>query len=148
MNRLAYSEESPSRLVWVNRGVPAGWLNENGYWLVNIDKKMVRVHRVIWELLYGAIPPGFDIDHINGIRSDNRAENLRLADRTHNNANKSAQSNNLSSGVKGVARNRGNWMGHVTYRGKRYSATFPSIDEAAKWRQAKSRALFGEFHHD
>lgn len=45
--------------------------NENGV-------KNVRVHRVVWEAFNGAIPDGYEINHKNEIRNDNRLENLEL----------------------------------------------------------------------
>ena len=38
----------------------------------------VRASRVIWEAWNGPIPEGLTVDHINGIRDDNRLINLRL----------------------------------------------------------------------
>jgi len=35
-------------------------------------------HRVVWELANGPIPKGFHVHHINGVRDDNRIENLSL----------------------------------------------------------------------
>lgn len=35
------------------------------------------IHRLIWEYANGKIPEGYEIDHINTIRDDNRIENLR-----------------------------------------------------------------------
>ena len=45
--------------------------NENGV-------KNVRVHRVVWEAFNGAIPDGYEVNHKNEIRNDNRFENLEL----------------------------------------------------------------------
>lgn len=33
-------------------------------------------HNLVWEKAYGPIPEGFHIHHINGIKHDNRIENL------------------------------------------------------------------------
>ena len=49
------------------------------------DKKTSRngvkyLHRAVWEYYYGEIPKDMVIDHINRDRTDNRIENLRLAD--------------------------------------------------------------------
>jgi hypothetical protein len=35
-------------------------------------------HRAVWRESFGPIPPGASIHHKNGIRSDNRLENLAL----------------------------------------------------------------------
>lgn len=40
--------------------------------------KNVRVHRMIWKAFNGDIPTGYEINHKNGIRDDNRLENLEL----------------------------------------------------------------------
>ena len=42
-----------------------------------IYDKPYRAHRVIWALVHGEWPEG-QIDHINGVRDDNRLENLRV----------------------------------------------------------------------
>ena len=68
-------------------GDRAGSFGVRGYRQVKVDNKLMREHRVIFEMFNGAIPVGMDIDHINGIRDDNRIENLRLA--TEESANRS-----------------------------------------------------------
>lgn len=50
--------------------------------LTKIGKK--RVHRVIYETFVGTIPDGYEIDHINNIRNDNRLENLRCVTHKEN----------------------------------------------------------------
>ncbi len=41
-------------------------------------------HRMIWESVHGPIPAGLEINHINGIRTDNRIANLELVTRSEN----------------------------------------------------------------
>ena len=84
-----YDENSPSALRWkVDRfsgygklqtpaGSIVGSLNGSGYWQTTIDGDMFAVHRLIYQMFFGSIPEDLIIDHINGIRSDNRIENLR-----------------------------------------------------------------------
>lgn len=42
------------------------------------------VHRTVWEAFNGQIPKGFEINHINLNRQDNRLENLELATHQQN----------------------------------------------------------------
>ena len=36
-------------------------------------------HRLVWIHFFGEIPPGMTINHLNGVKSDNRPDNLELA---------------------------------------------------------------------
>ena len=56
---------------------------------VGVEKGSYLYHRVLWVLYHGEdIPEGMQIDHINGIRSDNRIENLRVVSKRENDQNK------------------------------------------------------------
>lgn len=58
---------------------------ENGYgYLIFWADKYYSVHRAIYETFVGEIPQGYEIDHINTIRDDNRVENLKLVTHKEN----------------------------------------------------------------
>lgn len=43
-----------------------------------------KVHRVLWETMVGEVPEGYELDHINAVRTDNRLENLRCVTHKEN----------------------------------------------------------------
>lgn len=56
----------------------------NGYIRINIKDKVYSMHRLVWEAFNGPIPEEKVVDHINGNKSDNRLENLRLVTQSEN----------------------------------------------------------------
>ncbi len=59
----------------------------DGYVFINAPDGYQAEHRFIWEQAHGKILKGMVIHHINGIRADNRLENLiALPKGTHNNS--------------------------------------------------------------
>ena len=58
---------------------PQGYIELN-----NQDGRRQREHRYVWEQAYGKLPNGWVIHHLNGIKNDNRLENLfALPRKTH-----------------------------------------------------------------
>lgn len=82
-------------------GRVAGSRDLNRYVNISIDRKLYKAHRLAWLYVYGEWPPGL-IDHINGVRSDNRLCNLRVVDRTGNAENRRAARSGSASGFLGV----------------------------------------------
>jgi len=80
-------------------GMPVGRINSRGYFSTKISGYTFTVHRIIWFMHCGEQPEM--IDHVNGVRSDNRIVNLRAATRSQNLMNRGSQSNN-KLGIKGV----------------------------------------------
>ncbi|WP_407312077.1 HNH endonuclease [Desulfosporosinus sp. SB140] len=79
------------------RVISVHWhLDTKGYVSGYIDHKKIRMHRYLMD-----VPDGIDIDHINGVRTDNRKSNLRFATQAENRRNKRVRKDSIS-GVKGV----------------------------------------------
>ena len=81
---LAQIQYDPTTGVLYAAGAPLGTVNAHGYVVLRVDNKLMYAHRVAWYLHYGCWPDGA-LDHINGVRSDNRVGNLRSVS-THENA--------------------------------------------------------------
>lgn len=64
-------------------------ISSNGsYPIIHLtNKPNVYVHRLVYETFVGEIPKGYQIDHINTIKTDYRIENLRLVTPKENMAN-------------------------------------------------------------
>lgn len=93
-------------------------------------------HRVAWAIYHGVWPPE-QIDHVNGIRDDNRLLNLRAVPNVLNHRNEGKPKSN-TSGVTGVVwcKQTGKWraMIKVNYR-TRCLGRYATIGEAADARQ-------------
>jgi hypothetical protein len=102
----------------VHAGDIAGVKRGNGYIHIGFGYRLYSAHRLAWEYAHGEIPEGMQIDHINGIRDDNRIENLRLATPTVNRQNLRKALSNSSSGFLGVSPSRGKWRSRIKVSGK------------------------------
>jgi predicted Rdx family selenoprotein len=83
-----------------NAGKIAGSITNKGYLRIKIFGVAYLCHRLAWLLMTGSWPAQ-EIDHINGIKTDNRFANLRHADRVINLGNMAIYKNN-ATGVHGV----------------------------------------------
>ena len=92
----------------------------DGYFFGAIFSQLYKAHRVAYAIHFGEWPRGC-IDHINGIKTDNRADNLRVVDRATNNRNRPTQKNN-TSGATGVSQTpQGKWRAVIKINKKTQS---------------------------
>lgn len=125
-------------------GKQIGVSDHKGYVKISIDKVNYRAHRLAWFLMTGKWPEN-QIDHINGIKSDNRFCNLREATHSQNNANKSKTVKNVS-GYKGICKVNSRWRALIKVDGKKiHLGYYDTPEEAHAAYVAKSKELFGEY---
>jgi len=115
-------------LIWKNPksnavkvGDVAGTPSDTGYITIVLGGVSYKAHRLIWIYHHGSIDDNLQIDHINGIRHDNRIENLRLVTNQQNALNRHAV---LSiAGLKGVTYDprTGRYRSRIKVDGKQVS---------------------------
>jgi hypothetical protein len=130
---------------WLS-GKRTGSVAAKGYRLLHINNKYYMEHRIAWVVVYGVIPLGMTIDHINGDKGDNRIANLRLATDSENSCYRPKKSNN-TSGCKGVyQRENGKYRAVITSKKQKISlGTFNTKEEAYAAYCEAARRLHGEF---
>ena len=102
----------------VKAGAIAGTRSPKNYISISVDAKVYLAHRLAWLYTYGDWPTS-ELDHINRICDDNRAANLRLADRYTNTRNTKPRKDSLS-GVKGVRwhKTQARWESRIQHNHK------------------------------
>ena len=104
---------------------------ESVYRVVYVNNKKYQEHRIIFKLINGYDPEL--IDHLNGIRNDNKISNLKSVNSQENSKNRRLAKNN-TSGVLGV-RFHNIKKRYVAETGKK-SKMFKTFEEAYAYRKA------------
>jgi hypothetical protein len=122
-------------------GDVAGSLNVHGYIHIRVCGADCLAHRLAWLYVHGEWPKQ-QIDHINGIKTDNRIANLRDASPAMNTQNIKAARVDSRSGVLGVQRHGRRWRARISLGDSRLTALgqFDTPEEAyAAYVEAKRR---------
>lgn len=129
---------------WLKAGTVAGSPHRAGYTILGIALRMYRAHRIAWLYMTGKWPADA-IDHINGIRDDNRWANLREATWQENLRSTKRRIDN-TSGFKGVRKEGTKWVASIYPNRKRIKlGTFDTPEEAHAAYCAAAEQLYGEF---
>ena len=149
---LDYDPEAGTFFWKDNRGKkrckdkPAG-SPQKGYISIHINGEDYRAHRLAWLHATGRDPLDFQIDHIDGDKTNNRFANLREASNSQNQCNAKRRINN-QSGYKGVcwSKYKRKWRAEITAHGKKLYLGYFDTPELAHMAYAKAAAeLHGEF---
>lgn len=112
-------------------GRKTGCHDASGYVQINmVPYGPVKGHRLAWLLHYGEWPNGH-IDHINGIKDDNRIVNLRTVSNAINCQNKRHPLPSNKTGWLGVSYSKGAYVASIQNNGKkRHLGRFPTPELA------------------
>lgn len=136
------------RLVNAKRskaGNAVGYANNEGYLKFRHKGKIYAVHRAIYLLTHGECPDC--VDHINGVVSDNRIENLRGASNMANTYNAKMHVHN-KTGCKGVhlLKDGNGYQANINYSGKRkFLGTFKTFEDAKDFITLARDMVHGHF---
>ena len=152
---LDYDPET-GEFIWLVRrgnqntfpGKIAGFVRSDRYRRICTNGKRYLAHRLAWFYMTGEWPES-EIDHINGVRDDNRWENLRLATHTQNIMNANIYKNN-TSGYKGVYCSKktkiNKWRASIRIdKILKHLGCFDTLSGAARAYNKAAKKHFGEF---
>lgn len=134
---LSYDPQT-GKFVWLVRpsksileGREAGCKEKRiGYRTIGYKGRIYKAHRLAWLYITGKWPDGL-IDHINGVKDDNRFENLRVVDESGNSQNIRKPNKRNKSGFMGVILFQGKWRASITHSGKtHWLGDFTTPEEA------------------
>lgn len=136
--RLRYCQDT-GKFTWLveggyrnpRRGKEAGHRMLNGYITIRVLNKQYLAHRLAFLYVLGRFPAD-QVDHLNGVRDDNRFCNLREVDRLGNAKNVGRSPRN-TSGVNGVSwcKRTGKWMVTITHNRKQmFLGRYKALREA------------------
>lgn len=126
-------------------GEIAGSINGKGYSTLMINGVKFQAHRLAWLHANGCLPS--QLDHINGVKTDNRLCNLRPATTSQNRMNVGRAKNN-TTGFKGVTArcDKKRFQARIKINGKpTWLGTFNTAEEAHKAYCKAAKHLHGEF---
>ena len=126
-------------------GQIAGTKTSDGYFETWIKGKRYGNHRLIFMMFHGYFP--LQVDHIDGVRTNNFIENLRAASQEQNQQNAKIRKDNVS-GVKGVHwyKKYNKWNAMCQTNKKRQNlGYFDTIEEAEKAVKSYREQHHGEF---
>lgn len=115
-------------------------INNHGYLIGFIFGKAYKAHRVIWAHTKGQWPEQ-QIDHINGLKTDNRICNFRDVSQAKNLRNTCVHKDN-ESGCSGVSWHKptSKWRARIRVNGReKHLGLFHELEAAAATRKAAER---------
>ena len=132
------------KLICKVKNKPIGTINGRGYYIVGINKKSYRVHRLIFLYHHGYLPPL--IDHKDRNKLNNCVENLREATVSQNNHNRTGMESN--TGHKGIHWSNSRQFYKSAFVHNKvyyYVGIFKDLQEASQAYEKKYKEVVGEF---
>lgn len=119
----------------------SSWCLSNGYLVARIDRKIVRLHRLILNAQNDSV-----IDHINHNPLDNRKSNLRLTTHKNNSRNTSVTKSSKTKHLGVSMCPNGKYRARIMVNGKEIRlGHFEKLEDAIMARKEAELKYFGEY---
>ena len=128
----------------VKSGSVAGTLTLTGYIQIQLFNKLYLAHRLAWLYVNGEFPED-QMDHINGVKIDNRIVNLRAVTHVENSKNKAMPKTN-TSGFIGVRWNKKSKKWRVCIQKTHYGTFKSKSDATTKAKEVYKELGYHENH--
>jgi hypothetical protein len=118
------------------RGKVAGYTSKDGYRQISIHAIRYSAHRLAWLISEGEDPGDLQVDHINGIRDDNRRENLRIVTASEN------QHNQRRAKGYSFHKRDNKWKAKIRLNGKEHHLGYYETESEARDAYIQAKAKF------
>lgn len=114
-------------------GSIAGAKHSLGYITISINKKFYYAHRLAFLCMTGSLPKNV-VDHINGVKDDNRWSNLRACTQSKNMENRKSHQVNSKTKLIGASKHTsGKFVAQITRNGiHKYIGIYNTAEQAHK----------------
>jgi hypothetical protein len=131
-----YVYSPDSGFVFNSKYEQIGFSDKSGYVILNTRfHKMLKAHHYAWYWVYGNVD--FEqIDHINGIRTDNRICNLRIVTNQQNTFNR------LNTKGYTFDKRRKKYDAQIQFNGKKIHGGYFKTEEEARQRYLELKKLY------
>jgi len=119
-----------------------------GYIYIKFKNTVYRANRLAYYMHHGKDPLEKLVDHIDGDKSNNKINNLRLATKSQNAMNRVNLASNNTSGIKGVhwCNRASKWVASIKVNAvQKFLGYFINKEDAIKARKEYEIKYFGEF---
>lgn len=156
LNSVEYTELNQAGLIYkkptskrIKIGDQVGYPFNEKYFRVNFKGKTYANHIIIWVLHNGPVPTGFDVDHKDTNKQNNKISNLRLATHSQNQHNKNMNKSN-PLGIKGLYKydHDPKYIGMISFQGKIHRFRHFDRSIVENWLIKTRKNLHGEYAHD
>ena len=151
--RYFHYDPETGQLTWavsrsnkIRAGTHINNIHTNGYIVVQLLGKFLYCHRIAMVMAGIDLKPTDCVDHINGVRADNRIVNLRIATNSQNAQNSKVRKHN-QSGLKGAKLlQNGRYGSRIILDRKEYwLGTYATAQEAHEVYKEASIRMHGKF---